>query len=100
MTLSFVTHRPWRFSWRSRRFDSGLAAVLLPASAGSTQQTRGLRGRVTLLVPSYSSRAMRYFGFAPLSPSAMGSIILRRYLQMSLIAPERLIREGSAGPGS
>jgi hypothetical protein len=71
MMLSCVTHRPWRFSWRSRRFDSGLAAVLLlSVSAGLTQPTRALRGRVkdeqgqSLLVPSYSSRAMRYFGFA------------------------------------
>jgi hypothetical protein len=47
MMLSCVTHRPWPFSWRSRRFDSGLAAVLLlSASAGLTQQTRALRGRV------------------------------------------------------
>lgn len=107
MMLSCVTHRPWRFSWRSRRFDSGLAAaLLLSVSAGLTQQTRALRGRVkdeqgqSLLVPSYSSRAMRYFGFALISPSAMGSIILKSYLQMSLIAYERLIREDSAGPGS
>ena len=47
MMLSCVTHRPWRFSWRSRRFDSGLAAfLLLSASAGLTQQTRALNGRV------------------------------------------------------
>ena len=47
MMLSYVTHRPWRFSWISRRFDSGLAsALLLSASAGLTQQTRALRGRV------------------------------------------------------
>ena len=47
MMLSCVTRRPWRFSWRSRRFDSGLAAVLLlSASAGLTQQTRGLRGTI------------------------------------------------------
>lgn len=45
--LSCVRHRPWRFSWRSRRFDSGLAALLLlSASAGLTQQTRALRGGV------------------------------------------------------
>ena len=107
MMLSCVTHRPWRFSWRSRRFDSGLAAVLLlSASAGLTQKTRALRGRVrgeqghVLVGAVVQLQSNAIFGFALLSPSAMGSISLRSYPQMSLIAYERLIREDSAGPGS
>ena len=101
MMLSCVTHRLRRFSWRSRRFDSGLAAaLLLSASAGSTQQTRGFRGRVKdeqghILVGAVvqlQSNAIFW----------IRSFITERsiILQMSLIAYERLIRKDSAGPGS
>ena len=97
MMLSYVTHRPWRFSWISRRFDSGLAAVLLlSVSAGLTQQTRALRGRVkdeqghVLVGAVVQLQSNAIFWIRSLSPSAMVSIILKSYLQMSLIASSGL----------
>jgi hypothetical protein len=98
MMLSYVTHRPWRFSWISRRFDSGLAAVLLlSVSAGLTQQTRALRGRVkdeqghVLVGAVVQPQSNAKFWIRSFITERDGQYHFEDYLQMSLIAYERLI---------